>query len=167
MYFVVFSPGRSIVVAASVLSSALAVPGGEEPGNSEIDIHVLGLDGEGLALAHSFTGHELHMMASEGLPPKFGTRVALQSAFGKLDPTKTLKEQGLVGESACLTYVYIAISLQDACRFLLEGCQTNEQDSLEESHTWKEFIFPFTLDSFLTLCRSSLWGIPSRRGFKP
>ncbi|CAK9114319.1 Putative F-box and FNIP repeat-containing protein L60 [Durusdinium trenchii] len=86
------------------------------PDGAEMQLKVVGLDGEELVLQvpETLTGREVRQRIAERLVPKVGARVSVQRGSELLAPLKTLKEQGVHEVS----FVYIPVSLQEALRVL-------------------------------------------------
>ncbi|CAK9075752.1 unnamed protein product [Durusdinium trenchii] len=92
-----------------------------------VEIDVVGLDGSSFRLgpvSESLTGAQLLQRIAQ-LVPKVAGRVRVQNGSEALSLQKTLKEQDLVGESPCVSYIYEPSSLQDAWN-LLQGLPADD-----------------------------------------
>ena len=106
----------------------------------EVDLQVLCLSGEGVALSvpRSMLGYDLRRLVSEKLPCKPGAKLAVHHMNRKLTFDQTLREQDIVGKSAMLSCTYIPTNVYTAwtyvcglpnCErdFVLEGVQQLEE----------------------------------------
>ena len=90
----------------------------------------LPVDGSGSdKVAVSMTGRQLWQMISAELPSKPGSHISLQHGSSPLSLDETLKQQGIVGESVTLSYVYVPADLLAAWKYL-QGEQVDEEFSL-------------------------------------
>ncbi|CAK9085073.1 unnamed protein product [Durusdinium trenchii] len=123
---------------------------GERNEQKLVDLQIVGLDGEGfeVKVPESLKGIELRDKVRDHLPIKAGARVLFwhaesgSSSSKMLSPSKTLKEQGLTGENARLSFIYDTIKLYDAWVFLdaLRSSYVANRATLEEVRTCLEGI---------------------------
>ncbi|CAK9026545.1 unnamed protein product [Durusdinium trenchii] len=88
----------------------------------EIQVSVSGLDGYSftVTVSEQLLGRELWDIIHARLPPKPGARLLLQHESQRLSLSRSLKEQGLSKAltGTGLSYVYVAIDLRHAWRFI-------------------------------------------------
>ena len=101
---------------------------------AEVDLQVLCLTGEGVALSvpRSMLGYDLRRLMSEKLPCKPGAKLAVHHVIGKLALDQTLGEQGIAGKSAMLSCTYIPTNVYTAWCYVC-GLPTCERERLR----WK------------------------------
>ena len=79
-----------------------------------IDIHVLGLNGEGCTLTRqsvSTLGRTLRKLVAEKIPAKPGAKLALYHLTQPLILHQNLEQQGIAGESVTISCTYIPTNL--------------------------------------------------------
>ena len=86
----------------------------------EVDLQVLCLSGEGVALSvpRSMLGYDLRRLVSEKLPCKPGAKLAVHHMNRKLTFDQTLREQEIVGKSAMLSCTYIPTNVCTAWNYV-------------------------------------------------
>lgn len=92
----------------------------------------------------NLAGNDVLRLIRDRLPAKEGTKIVLQIGTEVLSPRKSLIQQGIVGERARVTYVYVPVCFRTAWRVLhglpadplLDGERSfeSERDPLDASN---------------------------------